>query len=155
MPLAPGTPAPDFTLKDQDRRDVRLSDFRGDRNVALVFYPFTFTGVCQGELCSLRDDLSRYEAAGVQVLAVSCDSPFAQKKWADEQGYGFPLLADNWPHGAVAQAYDTFNEAVGVANRSTFLIDRDGIIVDVITSDSLGTARAQEAYEAALGKLSA
>ena len=155
MPLAAGTPAPDFTLKDQDRNDVTLADFRGRQNVALVFYPFTFTGVCQGELCSLRDDLSRYQAADVQVLAVSCDSPFAQKKWADEQGYGFPLLADNWPHGAVAQAYDTFNQAVGVANRSTFLIDRNGTIVDVITSDSLGTAREQDAYTAALAKLGA
>jgi peroxiredoxin (alkyl hydroperoxide reductase subunit C) len=153
MALAPGTPAPDFSLKDQGGNAVSLADFRGSKSVLLVFYPFTFTGVCQGELCDLRDDLNRYDTADVQVLACSCDSPFAQKKWAEEMGYQFPVLSDYWPHGAVAQAYGVFNEAVGCANRGTFLIDRDGTIVDVIESDSLGTAREKGAHEAALAKL--
>jgi mycoredoxin-dependent peroxiredoxin len=153
MALAPGTEAPEFTLKDQNGEAVTLSAFRGDKAVLLVFYPFTFTGVCQGELCELRDDLNRYASADVQVLAASCDSRFAQKKWADEQGYEFPVLADNWPHGAVAQAYGVFNEALGCANRGTFLIGKDGVIVDVIESDNLGTAREKAAYEAALAKL--
>ena len=77
MTLAAGTEAPDFTLKDQDGNDVTLSSYRGNQNVVLVFYPFTFTGVCQGELCSLRDDLSEFESANAQVLAISCDSRFA------------------------------------------------------------------------------
>lgn len=153
MPLEPGTPAPPFSLKDQDRNDVTLADFTGTRNVALVFYPFTFTGVCEGELCALRDDLARYEAANVQVIAISCDSPFVHKRWADDMGYGFPLLADHWPHGAVAKSYDTFNDALGCANRSTFLIDTEGTIVDVISSDSLGEAREADAYAQALAKL--
>jgi mycoredoxin-dependent peroxiredoxin len=153
MPLAAGQQAPDFTLKDQDGNDVTLSKVLTDKAVVLVFYPFTFTGVCQGELCALRDDLSRYESAGVQVMAVSCDSRHVQKVWAEQQGYGFPVLADNWPHGAVAQAYGVFNEQVGCANRSTFVIGQDGAIADVISSDSLGTPREAAAYEAALAKL--
>jgi peroxiredoxin len=153
MPLAAGQQAPDFTLKDQDGNDVTLSKVLTEKADVLDFYPFTFTGVCEGELCLLRDDLTRYESAGVQVLAASCDSRFAQKVWADQNGYGFPVLADNWPHGATAQAYGVFNEQAGCANRSTFVIGRDGVIVDVISSDSLGTPREATAYEAALAKL--
>jgi mycoredoxin-dependent peroxiredoxin len=89
-----GQPAPEFTLKDQGGNDVSLADYRGTTGVALVFYPFTFTGVCQGELCQLRDDYSEFEAAGFQVLAVSCDSRHAQRVWAEQQGYTFPLLSD-------------------------------------------------------------
>ena len=153
MAITVGSEAPDFTLKDQDGNDVTLSSFRGEKAVVLVFYPFTFTGVCQGELCELRDDLSKYERAGVQVLACSCDSRFAQKKWADEQGYTFPVLADNWPHGAVAKTYGVFNEAVGAANRATFVIDKSGNVVDTFQSENLGTPRGKESYEAALAKL--
>jgi mycoredoxin-dependent peroxiredoxin len=151
--LQPGVDAPDFTLKDQDRNDVTLSSFRGTSAVALVFYPFTFTPVCEGELCQLRDDLARYEADGVQVLAVSCDSMFAQKKWADEMGFTFPVLSDRWPTGAVAQAYGVFNEALGVANRGTFVIDKSGKIVDSVETENLGTAREKEWYEKAIAKL--
>lgn len=153
MALAPGTEAPDFTLKASDGSTVTLSSFRGQKAVALVFVPFAFTPVCQGEFCELRDDLSRYEAAGVQVLGISCDSAFALKQWATEQHYNFPLLSDYYPHGAVAQAYGVFNEALGCANRGTFIIDRNGVIVDVIESANLGQARDKAAYEAALAKL--
>ena len=121
--------------------------------MALVFYPFTFTGVCQGELCELRDDLSSFEDAGVQVLAVSCDSPFAQKKWAEEQGFTFPVLSDFWPHGAVAKAYGVFNDALGCANRATFVIDKDGKVVDTFATDNLGTPREKSRYEEAIAKL--
>jgi peroxiredoxin (alkyl hydroperoxide reductase subunit C) len=153
MAIDVGQPAPAFTLKDQDGADVSLGDFAGKQAVALVFYPFTFTGICEGELCALRDDLGRYEAAGVQVLAVSCDSKNSQKVWAEQQGYTFPLLSDFWPHGATAQAYGVFNEAVGCANRATFLIGTDGTIVDAFETDSLGTAREQDRYAEALAKL--
>ena len=76
----------------------------------LVFYPFAFTGTCQGELCAVRDNLNDFVNDDVQVLTISVDSVFAHKVWADQQGYEFPLLADFWPHGAVAQAYGVFNE---------------------------------------------
>ncbi|MGE0880132.1 MAG: peroxiredoxin [Acidimicrobiia bacterium] len=153
MPLAVGADAPDFNLRDQDNNEVSLANFKGMKPVVLVFYPFTFTGVCEGELCALRDDISRYERAGVQVLAVSCDTRHAQARWAKEQGYNFPLLADNWPHGAVAQAYGVFNDTLGCAIRATFVINTNGKIVDVFTTDALGTPREASRYEEALAKV--
>lgn len=153
MPVETGQDAPDFELKDQNGDVVSLRSFRGDKSVALVFYPFTFTGVCEGELCQLRDDIGDFERAGVQVLAVSCDSPFAQKQWAEQKGYGFPVLSDFWPHGAVASAYGVFNDTLGCANRATFLIDTEGRVADTFASDNLGTAREKARYESALAKL--
>ena len=153
MPVESGQEAPDFELPATTGDKVKLSSFRGDKAVVLVFYPFTFTGICQAELCELRDDLSRYDSAGVQVLAVSCDSRHAQAKWAEEQGYGFPVLSDFWPHGEVARAYGVFNEALGCAERATFVLDKDGIVVDAFRTDSLGTARERDRYEEALAKL--
>jgi peroxiredoxin len=153
MAVEVGQEAPDFTLKDQTNTEVKLSSFRGDKAVALVFYPFTFTGVCQGELCELRDDNSKYEQAGMQVLAVSCDSRHAQAKWAEEQGFGFPVLSDFWPHGEVAKAYGVFNEALGCANRGTFIIDKDGKVVDSFVTENLATPRDASSYQAALDKI--
>jgi peroxiredoxin len=154
MSVAVGQEAPDFTLKDQDGNDVTLSSFRGKSNVVLVFYPFTFTGVCEGELCSLRDDISDFESSNAQVLALSCDTRHAQKQWAEQKGYNFPVLSDFWPHGAVTKAYGVFNEQLGCANRATFVIDKDGKVVDTFASDNLGTAREKKEYEAALAQLS-
>jgi peroxiredoxin len=153
MTLAAGKEAPDFTLKDQDGNDVTLSSFRGNQNVVLVFYPFTFTGVCQGELCSLRDDLSEFQNANAQVLAISCDTRFAQQQWARQQGFTFPVLSDFWPHGRVSRAYGVFNEQVGAANRATFVIGKDGKIADVIESPNLATPREKSAYDDALARL--
>jgi mycoredoxin-dependent peroxiredoxin len=153
MTLAAGTPAPDFTLKDQDGNDVTLSSFKGKQNVVLVFYPFTFTGVCEGELCSLRDDTSEFEAENAQVIAISNDSRHAQKQWATQKGFTFPILSDFWPHGEVSRKYGVFNEQLGAANRATFVIDKTGTIVDVFESPNLATPREKAAYEAALAKL--
>jgi peroxiredoxin len=153
MAIEIGDDAPDFELKDQNGNEVKLSSFRGNRAVALVFYPFTFTGVCEGELCQLRDDYSTFEDAGVQVLAVSCDSRHAQRIWAEQQGYQFPVLSDFWPHGQVAQAYGVFNDAIGAANRATFLIAEDGKVVDTFASPDLATARPADRYREALAKL--
>ena len=139
--VAVGEDAPDFTLKDQEGNDVTLSSFRGDKNVVLVFYPFTFTGVCEGELCSLRDDLSQFESSKAQVIALSCDTRHAQAQWAKQQGYNFPVLSDFWPHGAVAKSYGVFNETLGCANRATFVIDKAGKVVETFASPNLGTAR--------------
>jgi mycoredoxin-dependent peroxiredoxin len=148
-----GDDAPDFELKDNAGNDVRLSDFRGKRNVVLVFFPFTFTGVCQGELCELRDDLSSFETSDARVLAISCDSRHAQARWAAEQRFSFPLLSDFWPHGEVSRRYGVFNEAVGCANRATFVIDKGGRVVDTFATAQLGTPRDKANYEAALSKL--
>ena len=153
MSVEIGQAAPEFELKDQGGNAVSLADLRGEKAVALVFYPFTFTGVCEGELCQLRDDISDFEGAGVQVLAVSCDSPFAQKQWAEQKGYTFPVLSDFWPHGEVAKAYGVFNQALGCANRGTFLIDKEGVVVDSFATDNLGTPREKTRYEEAIAKL--
>src|SRR5262245_41974812 len=110
MPIEVGIEAPDFVLKNQDNQDVRLSDFRGVRNVLLVFYPLAFTGTCQGELCSVRDHLSDFVNDSTQLLTVSVDSSYAHKVWAEREGFDFSLLADFWPHGAVARRYGVFNE---------------------------------------------
>ena len=153
MTIEIGQEAPDFELKDQNGEAVKLSSFRGSKAVALVFYPFTFTGVCEGELCALRDDFSEFENAGVQVLAVSCDSRHAQRVWAEQKGYQFPVLSDFWPHGEVAKAYGVFNDALGCANRATFVIDKSGKVADTFASPDLGTAREQSSYAEALAKV--
>jgi peroxiredoxin len=149
---AVGDVAPDFTLKDQNGNDVTLSALRGEP-VVIVFYPFTFTGVCQGELCEIRDDPSAFERSGAQVLAISCDSRHAQRVWAEEQGFTFPVLSDFWPHGEVAKAYGVFNDALGCAMRGTFLIGKDGTIVDAFETPDLGTAREKSRYAEAIAKL--
>ncbi len=122
-----GDKAPDFTLKDQHGQDVSLSDYAG-KNVVLVFYPLAFTGTCQGELCSLRDDLPRFENDAVQVLTISVDSPPTHRVWADQESFTFPLLSDFWPHGEVARRYGVFDDTLGFALRGTFVIDADGVV---------------------------
>jgi mycoredoxin-dependent peroxiredoxin len=121
-----GQEAPDFELRDQHRQPVRLSDYRGKKAVVVVFLPFAFSRICTDELCGVRDDLGQFANDDVQVLAITCDSPFANAAWAEQQGYTFPVLSDFWPHGATARAYGSFDERVGCPNRGSFLIDRDG-----------------------------
>ena len=152
MPLAVGATAPDFTLKDQNNQDVRLADFHGRKAVLLVFYPLAFTGTCQGELTEIRDNIDLYANESVQVLTVSVDSTYSHKIWSLQQGFEFPLLADFWPHGGVATAYDVFDAETGRANRGTFLIDRDGVIR---FAEMLGPreARDQKAWQQALQDL--
>jgi mycoredoxin-dependent peroxiredoxin len=123
-----GELAPDFELVDQHGSPVRLSSFRSNRDVVLVFFPWAFSRVCTGELQALRDEWASFEAVGAVVLAVSVDSKFVQRAFADEQGLQFPVLADCWPHGGVAQAYGVFDEAAGAALRGTFVIDRGGVV---------------------------
>lgn len=149
MPIEMGAEAPDFVLKDQNNQEVRLSDFRGNRTVLLVFYPLAFSGICSGELCQVRDNLNEYLSEDVQVLTVSVDSVYAHKVWAEQEGFQFPLLSDFWPHGAVAQAYGVFNEVAGIANRGTFVIDKSGI-VRFAEMNQPGQARDQEGWRKAL-----
>ncbi|GGL19129.1 peroxiredoxin [Planomonospora parontospora] len=122
-----GSPAPDFELRDQHGAPVRLSDHRG-RRVLLIFYPFAFSGVCRGELSAVRDEFVPAVPEDVRVLAVSADSVFTLRSWADQEGYGFPLLSDFWPHGQVARAYGVFDEEKGAALRGTFAIDGEGVV---------------------------
>ncbi len=152
MPVEVGTPAPDVDLKDQHGAPVRLSDFRGERSVALVFYPFAFSGICTGELCELRDNLDVFEDAQVQLVGVSCDPMHAQRAWAEAEKYDFPLLSDFWPHGAVATAYGVFSETTGAAIRGTFLVDREGVLRWSVVNGP-GEARPLSAYREAVASL--
>ncbi|GAA2776994.1 peroxiredoxin [Saccharopolyspora taberi] len=154
MTVEVGAQAPDFTLPDYNKEQVSLSGFQGKKNVLLVFYPFAFSGICQGELCQVRDDLSEFQNDDVQVLGVSVDSPFALKAWAEKEGYTFPLLSDFWPHGEIAKAYGVFNEQAGMANRGTFLIDTEGK-VRFAEVNQPGEARDQSVWKKALAELSA
>lgn len=147
-----GDQAPDFTLKDQNGRDVSLSAFRGDKAVVVVFFPFAFSGICTGELCEIRDNLAMFEAANATVLAVSVDSKFALRAYAAQEGYAFDLLADFWPHGEVARAYGVFDADSGMAHRGTFIIDEAGIIRYSVVNPR-GQARDFQEYRAALAGL--
>jgi mycoredoxin-dependent peroxiredoxin len=150
--LDPGAEAPDFTLKDQNGQPVSLSAFRGAKNVLLVFFPLAFTGICQGELDEIRDNLPRYENDETVTLAVSVGPPPTHKIWAGQSGFTFPVLADFWPHGAVAQTYGVFNSDAGIANRGTFVIDRAGII-RFAEMKQPGEARDQTVWTDALAAL--
>jgi mycoredoxin-dependent peroxiredoxin len=109
--------------------------------------------VCEEELCQLRDDHSTYQDAGVQVYVVSCDPAPAQRTWAEQQGWTFPVLSDFWPHGAVAKAYGVFNDDRGYASRATFLVGTDGTVIDAFRSDELTVPREAARYAEALGKV--
>ncbi|RSM70284.1 peroxiredoxin [Kibdelosporangium aridum] len=152
MTVEVGTKAPDFTLNDYNKQPVTLSSFQGEKNVLLVFYPFAFSGKCQGELCQVRDELATYNDADVQVLGVSVDHVFALKTWAEQQGYQFPLLSDFWPHGEVAKAYGVFNDKAGMAVRGTFLIDKAGVVRFTEVNEP-GDARDQEGWKKAVADL--
>ena len=145
MSVDVGDEAPDFELQDQDRQPVRLSSFRGRKNVVVVFYPMSFTPTCQGELCAIRDSLPDFDGDDVQTLAISCDTSAVHKRWADEQGYQFPILADFWPHGEVARRYGVLDEASGLALRGTFIVDKSGKVAYEVVN---GIKQARDVEEA-------
>jgi peroxiredoxin len=152
MGVEVGDEAPDFTLIDQHREPLTLSSFRGRRTVVLVFYPMSFTGVCTGELCELRDNLPQFESSDVQLIAVSCDNVPTQRVFADQQGLDYPLLADFWPHGAVADRYGVFDPASGLALRGTFIIDKEGVVRWKVVN-AIPTGRDISEYFSALAAL--
>lgn len=152
MSLTIGSHAPDFELSDQHGVKVSLSSFREKKNVVILFYPFAFTGTCTGELCEIRDDLNTFQNDDVQLLAISCDSIFAQRAFAEAQGYKFPVLSDFWPHGAVSKLYGVFKEDRGCAIRGTFIIDKSGILRWQIVN-AMGDARSISDYKAAIAAL--
>jgi peroxiredoxin len=149
VPLREGAEAPDFELSDQHGRAVRLSSFRGDRAVLVVFYPWAFTGVCGGELRALQDELAAFDNDDVALLAVSTDSRYALRVFADREGLTYPMLSDFWPHGAVAAAYGVLDERAGVARRGTFLVDRDGVLRWSVVR-GIPDARDQDEYKRAV-----
>jgi mycoredoxin-dependent peroxiredoxin len=149
-----GDPAPDFELKDQTGQPLRLSDYQGKKAVLLVFYPASFTGVCEGEMCSIRDEIDVFRNEEVETIAVSVDSPAAHRRWAEEQGFEFPMLSDFWPHGEVARTYGVFDEQLGIAVRGTFIIDKAGDVI-YVDRNPVPEARDPETWKTALGEIDA
>jgi peroxiredoxin len=125
MVLEVGAQAPDFTLSDQHGEELTLSELVAEGPVALVFFPLAFSGICTGELCELRDNLSVFDDNKVRLVGISIDSVYALKAWAEQEGYEFSILSDFWPHGAVAQQYGVFVEEAGIATRATLVIGED------------------------------
>lgn len=125
---AVGAQAPDFRLRDQFGQDVTLSSFAGRKAVALLFFPWAFSNVCTGEMSGIRDRLDEFLTFDTEVLAISTDPTYSLRVFADRDGLNFGLLSDFWPHGAVASAYGVFDADLGVARRSSFVIDKDGIV---------------------------
>lgn len=123
-----GGRAPDFTLRDQFGQDVALSSYQGSKAVVIFFYPAAFSGVCTGEMTGIRHRLAEFLTFDTEVLAISCDPKYALRAFADADGLNFPLLSDFWPHGEVARAYGVFNEEKGSARRSSYVIDREGVV---------------------------
>ena len=130
MAIGTGDRAPDFDLEEAyDRPPLRLADFRGKRNVLLVFHPFAFTSVCAEEALDLQANLDSFHDAETDVIFVSCDSSAARQAWRRELGVTYAFASDFWQHGAVARAYGVFDEQTGAPLRGTFLIDKEGVVV--------------------------
>lgn len=152
MIISVGDPAPDFTLKDQNNQLVSLSDFRGTKDVVLVFFPLAFTGICERELDEIRDNIGHFVNDETATLTISVGPSPTHKVWAAQRGFTFPVLSDFWPHGAVSQAYGVFNDASGFANRGTFVVDRSGVLRFAECKEP-GEARDQAAWTSALAAL--
>lgn len=159
MALNIGDKAPDFTLRNTSGEQVSLSQFKGNKNVVLLFFPAVGTSVCEKELCSTRDSMKDYENLDAQVLAVSVDSAFAQKMWVDRHQFTFPLLSDF--NKEVAPAYGAFYDVwlpgkwdfKGVAKRSAFVIDKNGVIQYSEVLENAGEEPRYEAIKETLNKL--
>ena len=125
--IEPGSPAPDFTLRDQDGKKVSLSDFTG-RTVVLVFYPADFSPTCTDQLSVYQEVLPQFEEQGAQLLGISVDNAFCHRAFQEHQGLTIPLLADFHPKGEVARAYGVWSDEYGVAGRALVMVGPDGTV---------------------------
>jgi peroxiredoxin len=135
MPLKVGDRAPDFTLPATVGEKVTLSDYRGKKNVLLMFYPLDFSPVCSVENRQCAEMLPTKGAGDVQVLGISVDSLWAHKAFAAQNDIEYPLLADFHPKGDVAKKYGVYLEEKGIAARTAFIIGKDGKVKDIVASD--------------------
>ena len=152
MIVQAGAIAPDFTLSNQHGEELTLSELVAEGPVALVFFPLAFSGICTGELCELRDNLSIFDDARVRLVGISVDSVHALRVWAEQEGYEFSILSDFWPHGAVAKQYGAFVEERGIATRATVIIGEDRRVLASFET-SPGQARDFAAYREAIAAL--
>jgi peroxiredoxin len=131
-----GSPAPDFTLRDQDGQDVTLADLKGQTSL-LVFYPLDFSPVCSDQLSIYQELMDDFESKGVKLYGVSVDSAFCHKAFQDKLNLTMPLLADFEPKGAAAKAFGIYNDEHGISNRALFLIDAEGTVAWSYVSPSV------------------
>ncbi len=157
MPINVTQQAPEISLFDSEMKPVKLSDFTGEKNVLILFFPMAFTGVCTKELCGVRDDIARYSNANAQVIGISVDSVFSLAKFKEEQGYNFPLLSDfnkiaSNDYGCI---YDSFTGMgmVGVSKRAAFVIDKAGLVQYAEVLESAGDIPNFDSINELLAKL--
>ena len=126
MPIAVGQPAPEFTLKDQSQKEIKLSDYAGKRNVVLIFYPLDFSPICTNEHACFVNDMKQFESLDAQVLGLSVDSVWAHKAFAEKMGIHYPLLADFQPRGAVGDKFGVYLADKGITGRAIAVVNRSG-----------------------------
>ena len=125
MLIAVGQAAPDFTLKDQNQKEIKLSDYRG-KNVVLILYPLDWSPVCTNEHACLVNDMKRFEQLDAQVLGVSVDSAWSHKAFAEKMNIHYPLLADFHPRGAIADKFGLYLADKGITGRAIIIVGKDG-----------------------------
>ena len=145
--IEPGSPAPDFTLPDQDGNKVSLGDFRG-RTVVLVFYPADFSRVCTDQLSVYQEVLPQFEEQGAALLGISVDGAFCHKAFQEHLNASIPLLADFHPKGEVAKAYGVYSDEYGVASRSLVMVGPDGVVTWSYSSPPLEVPGANLIFDA-------
>ena len=146
-----GDTAPDFDLKDQDQKDVKLSDYRGKKNVVLCFYPLDWSPVCQGENKCLTDDFPQFQSSNAELFGVSCDSFFSHKAWADSLDLKHRLLSD--VHRKTCKEYGLYFEPLNCSKRATVIVNKEGK-VSYVKVQEIKTAREDKEILEALAKLS-
>ncbi len=153
-----GAQAPDFELpsseleNDKPGKKIKLSDFRGKKNVVLAFYPLDFSPVCTGEMQCFRDDLSALDGVDAQVIGVSVDSAWTHAAFKRELGLKFPLVADFHPKGEMAAKFGLYLADKGITGRATVVVDKSGKVAWA-KEQGLGEARDNKAIIAALAAL--
>ncbi len=126
MAIAVGQAAPDFTLKDQSMKEVKLSDFKGTKNVVLVFYPLDWSPTCTNEHACFVNEMKQFETLDAEVLGVSVDSVWSHRAYAEKMGIKYALLADFQPRGAMAQKYGVFLADKGITGRAIAIVNKAG-----------------------------
>jgi len=126
MSLSVGQTAPDFTLKDQNQKEVKLSDLVGKKRVVIVFYPLDWSPVCTNEHACFVNDMKHFDSLDAEVLGVSVDSVWSHKAYAEKMGIKYSLLADFQPRGSMAEKYGVFLPDKGISGRSIFIVDKQG-----------------------------
>jgi peroxiredoxin len=128
MSIAVGQAAPEFTLKDQSMAEVKLADFRGKKNVVIMFYPLDWSPVCTNEHACVVNDMKKFDTLDAQILGLSVDSAWSHKAYAEKMGIKYPLLADFNPRGAVAAQFGVYLADKGITGRAIAIVDKGGKI---------------------------